>query len=91
MPANDKIAGYLYAWLASDYAYPLITRHTHGAVVDEINDAQVAAIAVPLLRNENTQHKINDTVLEANRKRTEAYDLEQKALKILDKQVIYAR
>ena len=91
VPANDKIAGYLYAWLASDYAYPLITRHTHGAVVDEINDAQVAAIAVPLLKDENIQHKINDAVLEANRKRTEAYDLEQKALKILDEQVIYAR
>ena len=91
VPANDKIAGYLYAWLASDYAYQLITRHTHGAVVDEINDTQVAAIAVPLLKDENTQHKINDAVLEANLKRTEAYNLEQKALKILDKQVIYAR
>lgn len=90
VPANDKIAGYLYAWLASDYAYPLITRHTHGAVVDEINDVQVAAVAVPLLRNENTQRKINDAVLEANQKRAEAYNLEQEALKILDEQVIYA-
>ena len=26
VPANNKIAGYLYAWLSSDYAYPLITR-----------------------------------------------------------------
>lgn len=91
VPANDKIAGYLYAWLASDYAYPLITHHTHGAVVDEINNAQVEAIAVPLLQDKNTQHKINDAVLKANRKRTEAYNLEQEALKLLDEQVIYAR
>ena len=91
VPPNDEIAGYLHAWLSSDYAYPLITRYIHGAVIDEINDEQVSEIAVPLLREENTQRQINDTVLEANRKRTEAYNLEQAALKVLDKKVIYAR
>ena len=35
VPTNDEIAGYLYAWLSSEYAYPLITRYTYGAVVDE--------------------------------------------------------
>ena len=39
-PSNDKIAGYLYAWLSSNYAYPLIIRYIYGAVVDEINDEQ---------------------------------------------------
>ncbi len=91
VPTSDEIAGYLYAWLSSDYAYPLITRYTHGAVIDEINDAQVAEIVVPLLRNENTQRAINEKVLEANRKRTEAYHLEQEALTALDEKVIYAR
>ncbi|MDE0425514.1 MAG: restriction endonuclease subunit S [Candidatus Poribacteria bacterium] len=88
---NDGIAGYLYAWLSSDYAYPLITRYVHGAVIDEINDWQVSEIAVPLLRDENVQRQINDTVLEANRKRMEAYNLEQEALRVLDEKVIYAR
>ena len=91
VPANNEIAGYLYAWLSSEYAYPLITRYTYGAVVDEINDDQVSEIVVPLLRDENMQREINDMVLEANRKRTEAYNLEQKALKVLDEKVIYAR
>ena len=91
VPANNDIAGYLYAWLSSDYAYPLIIRYTYGAVVDEINDEQVSEIAVPLLRDENVQKEINDTVLEANRKRTEAYNLEQEALRVLDEKVIYAR
>ncbi len=91
VPANDKIAGYLYAWLSSEYAYSLITRYTYGAVVDEIDDDQVSEIAVPLLRDENVQKEINDTVLEANRKRTEAYNLEQEALRVLDEKVIYAR
>ena len=91
VPTNDEIAGYLYAWLSSDYAYPLITRYIYGAVVDEINDLQVSEIVVPLLRNKNVQQEINDTVLEANRKRTEAYNLEQEALRVLDEKVIYAR
>ena len=91
VPIDDKIAGYLHAWLSSDYAYPLITRYIHGAVIDEINVEQVSEIAVPLLRDENVQTEINDTVLEANRKRTEAYNLEQKALRVLDEKVIYGR
>lgn len=91
VPSSDEIAGYLYAWLSSDYAYPLITRYTYGAVVDEINDKQVAAISIPLLHDANTQKEINDKVLEANRKRTEAYELEQEALTVLDEKVIYAR
>jgi len=91
VPSNDEIAGYLYAWLSSDYTYPLITRYTYGAVVDEINDVHVSEIVVPLLRDESTQRQINDMVLEANRKRTEAYHLEQEALRVLDEKVIYAR
>ena len=91
VPPNDEIAGYLYAWLSSDYAYSLITRYVHGAVIDEINDGQVSEIIVPLLHDENVQREINDTVLEANRKRTEAYNLEQEALRVLDEKVIYAR
>ena len=91
VPVNNEIAGYLCAWLSSDYAYSLITRYIYGAVVDEINAEQVAAIPIPLLHDENMQKTINDKVLEANRKRTEAYELEQKALTVLDEKVIYAR
>ena len=91
VPPNNDIAGYLYAWLSSDYAYPLITRYVHGSVIDEINDWQVSEVVVPLLRDEDTQKEINHKVLEANRKRTEAYNLEQEALRVLDEKVIYAR
>ena len=91
VPINNEIAGYLCAWLSSDYAYPLITRCIYGAVVDEINAEHVAAVSIPLLHDENIQKTINDKVLEANRKRTEAYKLEQEALTVLDEKVIYAR
>ena len=91
VPADAEIAGYLCAWLSSDYAYPLIDRYTYGAVVDEINAEQVSEVTVPLLRDEDTQRVINSKVLEANRKRTEAYELEQEALTVLDEKVVYAR
>ncbi len=90
VPINNKIAGYIYAWLSSDYAYPLITRHTYGAVVDEISDKQVSEIAIPILQEANTQKIINDKVLLANKKRARAYELEQEALQILNEKVIYA-
>ena len=91
VPTNNEIAGYLYAWLSSNYAYPLMTRYTYGAVVDEIDSKQVSDLAIPLLHDENTQQEINNRVLTANKKRAEAYNLEQEALTVLDEQVIYAQ
>ena len=91
VPVNEEISGYLYAWLSSDYARELIHRFAYGAVVKHLEKGHISQVSVPLLRDESTQRKINDTVLEANRKRTEAYNLEQEALRVLDEKVIYAR
>ena len=91
VPTSSEIAGYLSVFLASDYGYPLITRYTYGSVVDEIDDTQVAGIPVPLLKNKVSQTKINDLALQANEKRYQAYKLEQQALRIMDKDVIYAK
>ena len=91
VPTSNEIAGYLYAWLSSDYAYELIHRFAYGAVVQHLEKEHIMQVSVPLLRDENIQQEINDTVLEANRKRTEAYNLEQEALQVFDEKVIYAR
>ncbi|MYH80152.1 hypothetical protein F4141_05540 [Candidatus Poribacteria bacterium] len=91
VPVNKEISDYLYAWLSNDYAHELIHRFAYGTVVRHIEKEHVSQISVPLLRDENVQQEINDTVLEANRKRTEAYNLEQEALRVLDEKVIYAR
>jgi type I restriction enzyme S subunit len=88
---NKKTSGYLYAWLSSDYARELIHRFAYGAVVQHLEKEHIMQVRVPLLYDENVQREINDTVLEANRKRTEAYHLEQEALWGLDEKVIYAR
>ena len=66
-------------------------RFTHGAVVDEIDANHVSQISVPLLQDDEAQKQINDKVLEANRTRAKAYELERKALDILDRKVIHAR
>lgn len=90
VPADVSVAGYLYIFLASDYGRALITRYTYGSVVDEIDDDHVRQIAVPLLRNHGIQQRVNDLALKANEKRYEAYKLEQQALRIIDKEVIFA-
>jgi len=91
VPANRDIAGYLSVFLASEYGYPLITHHTYGSVVDEIDDKHVRSIPFPILKDENAQHRINELALEANEKRYEAYMKEQQALQVIDKEVILAK
>lgn len=90
IPSNVDIAGYMFVYLASQYAAPLIKRYTYGAVVDEIDDRHVREIPFPILKNHATQKKINTLALQANEKRYEAYQLEQKALKLMDEKVIFA-
>ena len=91
VPADNEIAGFLSVFLSSVYGYELITRYTYGSVVDEIDDTHVSSIPVPLLKSQTVQRRINDLALEANNKRYEAYRLEQQALKIVDKEVIFAK
>lgn len=79
-PASNNIAGYVYAWLDTPYAKPLIVRNTYGAVVDEIDDNQLSTVVIPLLKNKDIQQKINDLVLEANELRYQAYLKEQEAI-----------
>lgn len=91
VPESKEIAGYLSIFLASEYGYPLITHYTYGSVVDEIDDTHVSSIPFPLLKNANVQRRINDLALEANEKRYAAYKMEQQALRIIDKEVIFAK
>ncbi len=90
IPADSKMSGYLYAWLSSPYAHELINRFTYGAVVGHIEKEHILRVSVPLIVDKQIQDRINEMVLEANRKRTEAYELEQEALTVLDEKIIYA-
>lgn len=88
IPSSVDVAGYFSVFLSTDYGRELIRRNTYGAVVDEIDDKQVRAVPVPLLKNFAAQKKINELALSANEKRFEAYNLEQEALKIFDAEVL---
>ncbi|MDN5752579.1 MAG: restriction endonuclease subunit S [Nitrosospira sp.] len=83
---DDLLAGYLYAWLASDYGQKLITRYSYGSVILEIDRFMVAKIPVPVLPSEEI-NEIAKLVLDANRLRDEAWNLEQEALKVLDGEI----
>jgi type I restriction enzyme S subunit len=88
IPASASWAGYLYAWLSSEWALPLIRRHTYGAVVFEIDQHQLAEVPVPLLADENQMREINAMVLRANELRYLAFEKEQEALRIFNEDVL---
>ncbi len=87
---SSNVAGYLYIFLASDYGRELIRRFTYGAVVDALETCHVPDVPVPLLKDAVIQTEINRLALEANVKRTEAYHLEQEAIRITNEEVIYS-
>lgn len=90
VPASQEIAGYICVFLMSDYGHQLITHNTYGSVVDEIDDSHVSSIPFPLLKDKEIQNRINNLALLANRKRYEAYCLEQQAMQIMNSEVIFA-
>ena len=84
VPLSPDIAGYLYVWLSSEWAKPLILRNSYGAVIDEISDEQLAAVPVPLLANAVCQSEINGLALRASALRSESCDMEQSALRMME-------
>jgi len=82
--ASDSInAGYLYAWLASDYGYCLITRHSYGSVILEVDKEMFASVPIPLLEA-SIRDEIGNLVLKANQLRDEAWRNEQDAITKLE-------
>lgn len=89
VPKNKSIAGYLYIWLNSDFGRELIISQTYGSVVDEIHDKHLAKIPIPILKDEQIIKEVNDLALKANELRSEAYYLEQDAIKQMNEEVIF--
>lgn len=83
VPAGCMNPGYLYAWLASDYGYKLLTRNAYGSVILEIDKEMLGSIPVPMpslaIRNE-----IGEFVLRANALRDEAWRLERRAIEEIE-------
>jgi type I restriction enzyme, S subunit len=90
VPIDKDIAGYLFVWLNSDYGRILIERFIYGAVIDEIDENHLAKVPIPLIKDKIMMQTINDLALKANELRTEAYYLEQEAIKMVNELVIYS-
>jgi len=88
IPASEDVAGYLCVFLASDYGRALIQRFSYGSTVPELDNHQTAQVIVPILRDAAVQVRINDLALKANALRSDAYNAEQQAIHIVDRDVI---
>lgn len=84
--ADDQQSGYLYAWLASAYGQALITRYSYGSVILALDRFMVGQIPVPILPDAECK-AIAALVLDANRLRDEAWQLERGALKLLHSEI----
>lgn len=89
--SHDNINGYIYIWLHTPYANAIINAFQYGSVVRHIEKEHISNVPVPLLKDTNVQQHINELALAANEKRYEAYKLEQQALRIMDRDVIFAK
>ncbi len=88
---TDNMGGFIYIWLQSEFASKLIKAHSYGSVVTHIEKEHLSSIPIPLLKSQSAQREINTLALGASGKRYEAYQLEQEALRVMDKEVIYAK
>ena len=79
LAAPDMNAGYLYAWLASDYGYSLMTRHSYGSVILEVDKEMFSSVPI-LLPDRAIRDEIGNLVLKANALRDEAWRKEQTAI-----------
>lgn len=79
---NEIDAGYLYAYLSSDYGYNGITQLRHGALIDEIDPVDLGKILIPI-PSEQQQIEIGDLVRKSYELRAEANRLEDEAQELL--------
>ena len=83
LAAKGMNAGYLYAWLASDYGYCLITRNSYGSVILEVDKEMFSSVPIPL-PEPKIRDEIGNLVLKANQLRDEAWSNEQDAITKLE-------
>jgi type I restriction enzyme S subunit len=57
-------------------------------VIDEIDASHVSQIPFPMLKDKSAQTEINRLALDANSMRSDAYELEQRAIKTMNDEVL---
>lgn len=87
---SDEWAGFIFAWLASAYGQSLVLRHQYGSVITHLDREMLGSVLVPLLPDAERK-AVSRLVLDANRLRDEAWNLEQGALKNLRAEIAGAQ
>ena len=80
--------GYIYCFLNSDYGQILIKRQSYGSVVNMIDDSSLGDVQIPIIKDREIVKKIDCLVLEVNELRYQAYKQEQKAIEIMNREVL---
>lgn len=88
MQCTKDYVGYIYIFLNSVYGKNLIYRQKYGGVVNAIEPVQLEKVCIPFLRDTDKIKYINDIASRANELRYQAYKLEQKAIEIMNKEVL---
>ncbi|WP_309387865.1 restriction endonuclease subunit S [Cerasicoccus frondis] len=83
---NKEQAGYLYAYLASDYGQHLIKRLSYGSVVVHIDKDMLGNVLVPVANTED-EAEIGSLVLKANTLRDQAWQLERECISGIENKI----
>lgn len=81
--ATTRNAGYLYAWLSSNYGSNLIKRNSYGSVILELDKEMLSSIPIPL-PGAVIENEIGDLVLKANQLRTQAWESERDGIEQIE-------
>ena len=81
---NKILPGYLFAYLSSRFGVPLVVFGTYGAIIQHIEPHHIAALPVPRL-GESIERKINDLIVSAAHKRSNAALKRKHSIKVLYK------
>jgi len=80
---SEVSAGYLYAWLSSDYGQRLLKRYSYGSVILEVDREMIGSVPIPL-PPKAVRDKIGDLVHRANELRDQAWRIERDAIQELE-------
>jgi type I restriction enzyme S subunit len=80
---DERLAGYLFAFLSSEAGYALLTKLPYGGSIPHLNASQVADMPIPLL-DDHLMDRVSALILKANKNRDHAIDLENEASAIVE-------
>lgn len=63
-------------------------RQIYGSVVDEITDKQLGDVVIPVFKEDTINNSILSLINKANELRYHAYKQEQKAIEIMNREVL---